>query len=149
MNISMKQLYQYMPIYFNFSPTASHLHPPQVENCDSNSRLVVDEDDNGKVRLERVKTTRNHFLYAWLLAIVVKMVNLENVVLSRILYIMSVSRRGEARSRDPIIPYSIQWFFILSYKTKMQYRLTLQARRYCLSVYGIVLYPVSMTLANT
>ena len=28
-----------------FSPTSSHLHPLQVENCDSNSRLVVDEDD--------------------------------------------------------------------------------------------------------
>ena len=26
-----------------------------VENCDSNSRLVVDEDDNGKSRPERVK----------------------------------------------------------------------------------------------
>ena len=24
----------------------SHLHPLQVENCDSNSRLVVDEDEN-------------------------------------------------------------------------------------------------------
>ena len=51
----MKLLYQYMVIFFNFSPTSSHLHPLQVENCDSNSRLVVDEDDNGKVRLERVK----------------------------------------------------------------------------------------------
>ena len=29
--------------------------PLQVENCDSNSRLVVDEDDNGKLLLERVK----------------------------------------------------------------------------------------------
>ena len=27
----------------------------QVENCDSNSRLVVDEDDNGKFRLEKGK----------------------------------------------------------------------------------------------
>ena len=26
-----------------------------MENCESNSRLVVDEDDNGKFRLERVK----------------------------------------------------------------------------------------------
>ena len=32
-----------------------HPHPLQVENCDSNSRLVVDEDDNGKFRLEKVK----------------------------------------------------------------------------------------------
>ena len=34
----------------------SLLHPLQVENCDSNSRLVVDEDDNGEFRLERVKS---------------------------------------------------------------------------------------------
>ena len=50
----MKLIDQYMIIFFNFSPTSSHLHPLQVENCDSNSRLVVDEDDNGKLRLERV-----------------------------------------------------------------------------------------------
>ena len=50
--IPMKLVYQYMAILFNFPPTSSHLHPLQVENC--NSRLVVDEDDNGKLRLERV-----------------------------------------------------------------------------------------------
>ena len=44
-----------MAIFFNFSPTSNHLYPLQVENCDSNSRLVVDEDDNGKFRPERVK----------------------------------------------------------------------------------------------
>ena len=59
MIISMKLIDQYMTIFFNFSPTSSHLRPLQVENCDSNSRLVVDEDDigkfNGKVRLEIVK----------------------------------------------------------------------------------------------
>ena len=55
MNISMKLVYQYMAIFFTFSPISNHLHPLQVENCDSNSRLVVDEDDNGKFRLERVK----------------------------------------------------------------------------------------------
>ena len=54
----MKLVYQYMAIFFNFSPTSSHLHPLQVENCGSNSRLVVDEDDNGKFRLERVKNIR-------------------------------------------------------------------------------------------
>ena len=48
-----------MTIFFNFSLTSNHLHPLQVENCDSNSRLVVDEDDNGKFRLERVKVFRN------------------------------------------------------------------------------------------
>ena len=51
----MKLVYQYMDFFFNFSPTSSHLYPLQVENCDSNSRLVVDEDDNGKFRLEKVK----------------------------------------------------------------------------------------------
>ena len=30
---------------------SNHLHPLQVENCDSNSRLVVDEDDNVKLGL--------------------------------------------------------------------------------------------------
>ena len=47
-----------MAIFSNFSPTLSRLHPLQVENCDSNSRLVagvVDGDDNDKFRLERVK----------------------------------------------------------------------------------------------
>ena len=55
MKISMKLVYQYMTIFFNFQNTSNHLHPLQVENCDSNSRLVVDEDDTGKFRLERVK----------------------------------------------------------------------------------------------
>ena len=51
----MKLFYQYMAIFCNLSPTSSHLHSLQVDNCDSNSRLVVNEDDNGKFRLERVK----------------------------------------------------------------------------------------------
>ena len=54
----MKLFYQYMGCFINFSPTSTHLHSLQVENCDSNSRLVVDEDDNGKFRLERVKCLR-------------------------------------------------------------------------------------------
>ena len=54
MNISMKLVYQYMVVFFNLSPISNHLHPLQVENCDSNSRLVVDDDDNGKFRDERV-----------------------------------------------------------------------------------------------
>ena len=56
MKISMKLAYQYMEIFSNFSTTSNHLHPLQVENCDSNSRLVVDGDDTGKFRLEMVKT---------------------------------------------------------------------------------------------
>ena len=47
----MKLVYQYI----NFSTTSNHLHPLQVDNCDSNSRLLVHEDANGKFRLEMVK----------------------------------------------------------------------------------------------
>ena len=59
MNISMKLVCQYIAVFFNLSPTSNHLHPLQVENCDSNLRLVVD-DDNGKFRDERVKAL-NYF----------------------------------------------------------------------------------------
>ena len=31
-----------MAIFFNCSPASNHLHSLHVENCDSNSRLVVD-----------------------------------------------------------------------------------------------------------
>ena len=55
--ISMKLFYQFMAIV-NLSPTSSHLHPLQVQNCDSKSRLVVDEDDNGKFRLQRVEALK-------------------------------------------------------------------------------------------
>ena len=58
--MSMKLFYEYMEIFFNLSPTSSHLHPLQVENCDSNSRLVVDEDDNGKFRPERVRQSQTY-----------------------------------------------------------------------------------------
>ena len=44
-----------MIIFFNFSPASNQLHALQVENCDRNSRLVVDEDDSGKFRLDRVE----------------------------------------------------------------------------------------------
>ena len=52
--ISMKLFYEYMVIFFNLSPTFNHLYPLQVENCDSNSRLVVDEDDKSKFSFQRV-----------------------------------------------------------------------------------------------
>ena len=55
MKISTEIFYQYMAIFLRFSPTSSHLNPLQIENCDSNSRLVVNKDDNGKLRLQRVK----------------------------------------------------------------------------------------------
>ena len=54
MIISMKLVNQFIAIFFNFLTTSNHLYPLQVEKCDSISRLVVDEDDNGKFRLERV-----------------------------------------------------------------------------------------------
>ena len=70
----MKLVYQHMPVLFNFSSISNHLHPLQVENCGSNSRLVVDEDDNVKsglkglnVRLWRLKSIHtqkeNKYLY--------------------------------------------------------------------------------------
>ena len=43
-----------MAIFYNFYTTSNHLHSLQVENCDSNSLHVVDEDDNGELRPERV-----------------------------------------------------------------------------------------------
>ena len=52
--INMKLFYQYKTIFLPFLHTSSHLHSLQGENCDSNSRLVVDEDDNDEFRLERV-----------------------------------------------------------------------------------------------
>ena len=55
MEISIKRVYRFIVIFLNFYTTSNHLHPLQVGNCDSNSRLVVDEDDNGKFRTERVK----------------------------------------------------------------------------------------------
>ena len=59
MKISTKLVYKYIAIFFNFLPTSNHLHLLQVENCGSYSRLVVDEDDNGKLRLERVNGHEN------------------------------------------------------------------------------------------
>ena len=38
---------------FRLPPTSSHLHQVHGKNCDSNARLVVDEDDKGQFRLER------------------------------------------------------------------------------------------------
>ena len=40
-------------IFFHLPPTSNHHRPLQVENCNSNSRLVLDEDDNGEFSLER------------------------------------------------------------------------------------------------
>ena len=57
MKISMKLVCQYMVFFFKFLFISNNLHPLQVENCNSNSRLAVDEDDYGKFRLERVKDT--------------------------------------------------------------------------------------------
>ena len=56
----MKLLYHGNLIFLNYPPISNHLYPLQVENCDSNSRLVVDEDDNGKFKLERFKLTTSY-----------------------------------------------------------------------------------------
>ena len=62
----MKLVYQCIAIFFNFYTTSNHLHSLQVENCDSNSRLVVDEDDNGKFRTERVNRNIITILFIYL-----------------------------------------------------------------------------------
>ena len=49
--IFMKPFYQHSQILFDLSFISSHLHPIQVENCDSNSPLVVDKENNGKLRV--------------------------------------------------------------------------------------------------
>ena len=50
MKIPMKLAHKYIRISFNFSTTSNILHSLQVKNCNSKSRLVVDEDKNGKIR---------------------------------------------------------------------------------------------------
>ena len=60
MEIPTKLDYQYISIFFIFSTTSNHFHPLQVENCDSNSRLGVDEDDNVEFRLEHVERVKGY-----------------------------------------------------------------------------------------
>ena len=51
-------------IFFSFATHfKSFFHSLQVENCDSNSRLVVDENDNGKFKIEKVKNTNFKWIY--------------------------------------------------------------------------------------
>ena len=59
----MQLVYQYMAIFLNYIKSSSSHHSLQVENCDKNSRLVVNEDDNGKFRLERVKHVNSSVYY--------------------------------------------------------------------------------------
>ena len=62
----MKKLfYEYIVVFFNLSPPLNHLYPLQVENCGSNSRLVVDEGDNDKFMLERVKVLDCRFAHSF------------------------------------------------------------------------------------
>ena len=60
MTISIKLFYQNMVIFFNFPPISNHLHPLQVENCDSNSRLVVDADNNVTSGMKGLIQARDH-----------------------------------------------------------------------------------------
>ena len=59
----MKLLYQFIAFFVNLSPTSNHLHPLQVENCESNSRLVVDEDDNVKPGLKGLNIKIYKYLF--------------------------------------------------------------------------------------
>ena len=55
MKISMKLVYQYMAIFFNF---LNHIKSSSsTTSRELRQRLVVDEDDNGKFRLERVNVS--------------------------------------------------------------------------------------------
>ena len=75
MKIFMKLFTDTWAIFFTFLPTSNHLHPLQVKNCGSNSRLIDDENDNGKFGAERVnkfiyilpvlpdRPTRDHIIY--------------------------------------------------------------------------------------
>ena len=65
MKISIELVCQYITIFFNFALTLSHLHPLQVDKCDSNSRLVADEDDNSTFRLEKVKSVVSQDVIQW------------------------------------------------------------------------------------
>ena len=88
-----------MVIFFNFSPTSSHLHPLQVENCDSNSRLVVDEDDNGKLRLEKVKS---HFTVSFVFCTSPQHV-------AYIFFYEHVAQHALSSAVDVAFPISFKW----------------------------------------
>ena len=65
MNIAMKLVYRYITIFFTFSPTSNHVHPLQVKNCDSNSQLVVDEDDNVNSGLKGLRVNKYYVNENW------------------------------------------------------------------------------------
>ena len=52
----MKLVYQCVVIFFNFSTTSNHLHPLQVENCGSNSRIKMTMVNSGLKKLNERKT---------------------------------------------------------------------------------------------
>ena len=54
-----------MAIFLNISPTSNSLHllGPQVEIRDSNSRFVVDEDDNGNFSSKGLSFQREDHTY--------------------------------------------------------------------------------------
>ena len=56
------ELFNNYNIFFYLPLTSSHFHSLQVMNCDSNSRLVVDEGENGKIRLVRVKALKQFYI---------------------------------------------------------------------------------------
>ena len=55
MKIFMNLVYQYMAIFFILKPHQVIFIHYKSRIATANSRLVVDEDDSGKPRLERVK----------------------------------------------------------------------------------------------
>ena len=76
-----------MAIFLNLSPNSNHLHPLQAENCGRNSRLVVDEDDNGKLRLEMVNTCLTEVFIIMYSVLTLVLLNTTTVVFN--MFIMS------------------------------------------------------------
>ena len=68
--------------FFLLPPSSRHFHPLQDENCDSNSRLLVDEDDNGKFSLQRVEwkinLSQKRLFYSFLFELILPLL-LDNV----------------------------------------------------------------------
>ena len=63
MTITFELIYQCMTIFFNFPPTLSHLHPLQVENCDSSTGLNKSKIwDKKNIILTKLQAFESHVL---------------------------------------------------------------------------------------
>ena len=97
----MKLVYQYIVIFFTFPSTANHLHPLQVENCGSNSRLVVDEVDNVNSGLKEVR----HCLRTLSLLETACIISSSNHGCDRCLILITLTGASEFRTLSQILWY--------------------------------------------